>query len=420
MKGSVPAPVRICLVTAGHLSNCPRMLKAADALHGEGYRVRVVSVNHTAWAAEADRAVRATRAWAWTVVDYARATARVAQALTGARHRAAMMAARRLGPARVPMAIAARASSRAYTELVRAAAAEPADLVYGGSTGALAPVAESARRLGVPYGLDLEDFHSAEQEGAAGVFAGALMERIERRVLPAAAFLTASSPLISQGYVDKYGVRPVTIHNTFSLDSEAPETSSNAPPDGPLRVYWFSQTLGPTRGLELLVRAFGRAGVAGALHLRARIVPEYFDRLQRIQHEVAPALTLVPLDPASPDAMVRLARGFDAGFCGEEALVLNREWSLGNKIFTYLAAGVPILFSRTPAQIAITRELGEAAVVYESVDDLARILRGLAADPAARCRARRAARAAAERRWHWEHPDDRGALLAAVAGGLGR
>lgn len=413
----MPGAVRICIVTAGHLSNCPRMLKAADALHGDGYRVRVVSVNHTAWAAEADRAVRTTRAWAWTVVDYARATARAAHTLTRARHHAALSAARWLGPARVPMAIAVRATSRAHTELVRAAAAEPADLVYGGSTGALAAVAESARRLGVPYGLDLEDFHSVEQEGPAGVFAGALMERIERRVLPQAKFLTASSPLISRGYADKYGVRPVTVHNTFSLEPDAPDARAH---DGPLRVYWFSQTLGPTRGLELLIRAFGRAAVAGELHLRARIVPEYIDLLQRLQRETAPALTLVPLAPAPPDEMVRLARGFDAGFCGEEALVLNREWSLGNKVFTYLAAGVPILFSRTPAQIAITRDLGDAAVVYDDVDDLARILRELAVDPAARCRARRAARGAAERRWHWEHPSDRGALLAAVAGGLGR
>ncbi|MBI3403201.1 MAG: glycosyltransferase [Acidobacteria bacterium] len=409
--------MRICIVTAGHLSNCPRMLKAADALHGDGYRVRVVSVNHTAWAAEADRAIRATRAWAWTIVDYARATARIAQALTGARHRAAMMAARRLGPARVPMAVAVRASSRAHTELVRAATGEPADLVYGGSTGALAAVAESALRLGVPYGLDLEDFHSAEQEGPAGAFAGALMERIERRVLPTAKFLTASSPLISQGYADKYGVRPVTIHNTFSLEPDAPDSRAH---DGPLRVYWFSQTLGPTRGLEVLVRAFGRADVPGELHLRARIVPSYFERLLRLQRETAPALTLVPHEPEPPAAMVRLARGFDAGWSGEELSFPNRAWCLGNKIFTYLAAGVPVILSRTPAHAALARDLGEAACIFDGVEDLAQVLRDLAADPARRCRARRAARGAAERRWHWEHPADRGALLAAVAGGLGR
>ena len=38
---------KVCVVTAGHLSTCPRKLKAADALHADGYVVRVVSAVHT-------------------------------------------------------------------------------------------------------------------------------------------------------------------------------------------------------------------------------------------------------------------------------------------------------------------------------------------------------------------------------------
>jgi len=406
----VSRAVKVCIVTAGHLSTCPRMLKAADALHEDGYQVRVVSVNHTAWATAADRDVMATRGWAWTAVDYSRATARVMQVMTGARLRAALAVSRWVGPAHVPLAVAARACSRAHPELVRAVAAQPAGFLYGGSTGALKAVAEAAARLRVPYALDLEDFHSAEEEGPSGLLDGALMERIESRVLPGATFLTAASPMIGQGYADKYGVRPITIYNTFSLEPgvPAPETAA-----GPLRIYWFSQTLGPTRGIEPFVRAFGLAGVTGELHLRARIIPSYFETLQRLQRETAPGLTIVASEPAAPADMVRLARGYDAGLSGEEAPVLNRAWCLGNKIFTYLAAGVPVIFSHTPAQAALARELGDAAFIYDSVEDLAQILRDLAADPARRCRARRAARAAAEQRWHWEHAADRGALLDA-------
>jgi glycosyltransferase involved in cell wall biosynthesis len=391
------------------------MLKAADALHEDGYQVRVVSVNHTAWATAADRDVMATRRWAWTAVDYSRATSRAVQVMTGARLRAALAVSRWAGPARVGLALAARACSRAHPELVRAAAAAPADFVYGGTTGALAAVAEAAARLRVPYALDLEDFHSAEEAGPTGALDGALIERIERAVLPGARFVTASSPMISEQYANKYGVQPSTVHNTFPLEPEGPEPQSFA---GPLRVYWCSQTLGPTRGLELLVRAFGRAGVAGELHVRARIVPAYFEWLQRLQRDIASSLTLVPHPPAPPAAMVRLAGGFDAGWSGEEMSFPNRAWCLGNKIFMYLAAGVPVIFSRTPAQAALARDLGDAAFMYDSVEDLAQVLRDLAADPVRRCRARRAARAAAERRWHWEHASDRGALIEAFHGAV--
>src|SRR5437660_11949948 len=149
----------ITVVTGGHVSTCPRMLKAADALYAAGYRVRVVSVRHTPWAAAADRAVCATRGWRSQVVDYGRSTAWRRQITTGVRYRLAGAAARAVGAARAPLAIAARASSRAHGELVRAVAAEPCDFVYGGTFAAMAAAAGGAARLGVPFALDLEDFH---------------------------------------------------------------------------------------------------------------------------------------------------------------------------------------------------------------------------------------------------------------------
>src|SRR6267142_242478 len=53
---------RICVVTAGHLATCPRMLKAADAFLAEGYDVRVVSTRTTGWATAADADIAASRA----------------------------------------------------------------------------------------------------------------------------------------------------------------------------------------------------------------------------------------------------------------------------------------------------------------------------------------------------------------------
>src|SRR5262249_5787248 len=151
--------------TAGHLSTCPRMLKAADALHQAGYRVRVVSTRHVAWAWAADRTVMKTRSWAWQVVDYDRTSARVRQVTSGVRFRGARAIALAASPAHVPLGIGVRGYSRMHDELVSAIASESCDFVYGGTTGALAAVAAGARRLGVSFGLDLEDFHSSEQTG---------------------------------------------------------------------------------------------------------------------------------------------------------------------------------------------------------------------------------------------------------------
>jgi hypothetical protein len=136
----------------------------------------------------------------------------------------------------------------------------------------------------------------------------------------------------------------------------------------------------------------------------------------RLARDAAPLLSLKVHSPAGPDAMVSLAQGYDLGLSGEEPTVLNRRLCLGNKIFTYLAAGVPVLLSGTPAQTRLGCELGKAAMVYEAgnVAGLADQLSALVGDENMRWQARDAARAAAARRWHWEHAEDRGALLDAV------
>ena len=394
------------------MSTCPRMLKAADALHGAGYDVRVVSASHTGWAVSADQELRATRSWRWTIVDYNRTTARFVQIKTGARMRIAHMLTRGLGAALVPRTFYVHAYSRAHDELVGAVTAEPADFVYGGTTGALAAVAEAAGRLRVPYAVDLEDFHTGERSAMVGDL-NVVAERVERLVMPGAAFLTTSSPMIADAYEEKYGLRPRTIHNTFSLDlSEPPQAAEPRP----WRFYWFSQTLGAGRGLEDFIPAAGRAGISGELHLRARVREPYLADLLRFARDTAPSLDVKVHEPAGPDAMVPLAHGYDLGLSGEEPTAINRRMCLGNKIFTYLAAGVPVLLSATPAQSQLGRELGDAAMVYEPGDvaGLAEQLSRFINDPQMRRRSQCAARDAARQRWHWEHPEDRGALLDAV------
>src|SRR5258708_39158323 len=106
---------RICVVSAGHLSTCPRMLKAADALEDAGHQVRVVSARHVEWAVVGDSDVRQRRpaAWDWTEVDYSRAGAPAAHLRSSLRFRAAQSLARLLRPRRVPMTLVTRAYSRA-------------------------------------------------------------------------------------------------------------------------------------------------------------------------------------------------------------------------------------------------------------------------------------------------------------------
>jgi glycosyltransferase involved in cell wall biosynthesis len=387
------------------------MVKAADALHACGFRVRVVSVSHTPWAIAADEQVKQQRGWSWTRIDCARATAARVHISSGLRSRLASTIVRGVGAERAPLAAAIRAYSRFHDELVAAVVAEPADFVYAGTTGALAAGAAAAADLNVPYGLDLEDFHPGECP--SGSLYNALAARVERSLLTHASFLTAGSPGIAAAYTTAYGVTPVPIHNTYSTDFDR---TSDDRAGGPLRVYWFSQTIGADRGLDHVVRALGASGRTAELHLRGRLVRSYGDHLCELQRRAASSLRVVFHEPTPPDAIVASAHGYDLGVSSEEPVSLNRQLCLGNKIFVYLAAGLPVVLSGTTAQSELARDLGEAALLYPAGDvaSLAELFRAWTADPVGQRRSRAAARSAALRRWHWEHPSDRGALLDLV------
>jgi glycosyltransferase involved in cell wall biosynthesis len=389
------------------------MLKSADALAAAGHDVRVVATRHEPWAVDADVDVRSRRSWPLTVVDYRRGAGAIYWR-SGIRYRAARVLSAAIGPERMPFALVARAFGRVHPELVKAASAEPADLIYGGTTGGLAAVAVAARRCGARYALDLEDFHSEESEASDHALSHGLARRIEDRILGQAAFLTASSEGIAQAYNESYGVAPSVIHNTFDLPPNAPDFSRARP--NLLRLYWFSQTIGAGRGLEDAITAMGLAGVAGELTVRGRPLPEYLDRLNHLARERAPRLRVVHEPPAPPDTMVDLSRGHDVGLALEHVHVRNRQIAQSNKLFTYLLAGNAIAMTDTPGQHALGVDVGAAAglVPPGDVAALAALFSRWASDPDALDAARRAAWEAARRRWHWQHEDERGLLCRLV------
>jgi hypothetical protein len=404
---------RVTVVTSGHLSTCPRMLKSADALVADGYQVRVIATCHERWAAETDRDVASRRSWKAETITYRRGEG-ATYWWSGARHRAARAAAEAIGPARAPVAIVSRAFGRVHSELVRLIAADPGDLIYGGTAGALAAIAEAAQRTRTPYGIDLEDFHSGETSGADAPLVDALALRVERAVLPGAAFVTAGSEAIAGAYRMRDRVDARAIHNTFTLPSRPPDVSRVDP--GRLRVYWFSQTIGPGRGLEDAVLALGRSGAAAQLALRGRPHAGYLEALTAHAATHAPGVEIVHFDPAPPDTMVDVARGYDVGLALEQMTPLNRRLCLTNKAFTYILAGMAVAVTDTPGQHALGVDLGRAAALVPvgDVDALAAAFARWAADPAELECAKRTAWNAATRRWHWDHALERGALSALV------
>jgi hypothetical protein len=190
--------------------------------------------------------------------------------------------------------------------------------------------------------------------------------------------------------------------------------------DGQLRLFWFSQTIGPGRGLEDVVKATGQLGRPVRLGMLGQRT-EFGTELTQMAR-LMPKLQLEFQSPCSPDEIVERCQGWDVGLATENSSPLNRDLCLTNKILLYPLAGLAIAATNTTAQRRIAPEFGEGAYLYPPGDSaaLATGLKRWADDPATLVRAKRASWEAAKRRWHWEHPLERGVLLELVARAIGK
>lgn len=414
-RNPLPCMPRICLISPGHLSSNPRLVKEADALAMAGYEVLVIH-GHS-FPAYADEA-RAYAGRPWQVTSrvsfgalaprWLRWKQRLRQRLT--------MAFCRLGLR--SQALVQRAWHPASTELIRAARAVRADLYIAHYPPALPAAALAARQHGAAYAFDAEDFHLGDLPDEPRFnLQRSLLRAIELRWLPTCAFLTAASPGIAEAYATTYGLpTPTVVRNVFPLAQAPPgPTACGSVQPGPT-LYWFSQTIGPDRGLECAVRALAQSHCRPHLHLRGFISSSYRDQLLSLARQLGVEQRVHLHPPAPAEQMELLASAYDVGLVAETGCTHNRRIALTNKLFTYALAGVPFLLSDLPAHRAVIAEAGKAAQLFNQADpaSLAAALDGwLAAAPAVLAGARAASYRLGQEAWNWEREQTK--LLQQVA-----
>ena len=358
---------RICLISPGHLTSNPRLVKEADALTDAGHQVTVVSGWSFPPHLAEDRRFE-SRPWAQR---HRVAFGALASPLSRIWQRLRQRLARGLVPlgAHGP-AVAIRAWHPAGPDLIRAARRVRADLYIAHYPAALPAAALAARAHGGRYAFDAEDFHLGDfPEEPAFDFQRQLLRMIEGRYLPGCVFTTAASPGIADAYADAYGIPlPVVLRNVFPLAHapEGPTLRGTAIP-GP-SLYWFSQTIGPDRGLECAVRAIALAESEPHLYLRGFISDAYRQRLVALARAEGVEDRLHLLRPAPPEQMERLAAAYDLGLVGETGATPNHRIALANKLFTYALAGVPAVISDIPAHQRYAESAEESVRLFATDD----------------------------------------------------
>jgi glycosyltransferase involved in cell wall biosynthesis len=418
----VENPKRVCLVTSAHISYNPRLLKEADALQEAGYAVRVVAMNVESVKAGYDLRLMEQRAWRLERVNAQRKSVRgwYCWLWSGLRQRAFQRFYLGCGVG------LERAYSRYYSELRRLAARERADLFLAHNLAALPPAAAAARRWGAKLGFDAEDFHRGEvrENDPAHALSRQLTAAVEEKYLPRCAHLTAASDGIADAYAQVLRVRrPVTVLNTFPLRDRdgrvLPEELARERCGGRMSLYWFSQVIGPDRGLQDALQALALLPEHVHLHLRGGWTAEGEQQLRNLIRQLRIESRVHILPPTAPEELVQRASQHDVGLALETGHTPNRRIAVTNKLLLYFAAGLAIAASDVPGQRAILENSPGAGFLYP-VGDAAALAAGLrdwAESPGRLEAARAKAFEWGQMRFCWEREKEK--LLRAVSDSLG-
>ncbi|NJK92614.1 MAG: glycosyltransferase family 4 protein [Blastochloris sp.] len=248
---------------------------------------------------------------------------------------------------------------------------------------------------------DLEDWHSEDLLPEHSLKRPLrLLRAQEKALLHQAIYTTTTSQSLATALHQRYGgSAPEVVTNSFPLQPNPLPRPLGEPPS----FYWFSQTVGPGRGLEPWIQAWARTITPSHLVLQGECAPQYQKKLLSLLPPAKQSqLQFLPL--TDPDQLPAFIARHDIGLALEESSIGNRNLTITNKILQYLNAGLPVLASHTEGQREVLARDSEAGWLVDLNDTqgLTRKLDAILQDKPRLDKMRWAARSLAENVYCWE------------------
>jgi glycosyltransferase involved in cell wall biosynthesis len=151
-----------------------------------------------------------------------------------------------------------------------------------------------------------------------------------------------------------------------------------------LKLFWFSQTVGGDRGLEIIIAAMSLISKPAELHLLGSCLPADKQHILKSAKDNGIHENQIYFHrPIAAGDIIKLAARFDIGMATETASSLNRDICLTNKIFTYVQAGLAVIASDTQAQELFLEQYPDSGNLYHKneVQSMANCINQYAENP---------------------------------------
>ncbi len=257
--------------------------------------------------------------------------------------------------------LAEYAYTAAFPELRQRASMESADWFVAHAHAALPAAAYAARRWNARLGFDCEDLLSERETDPADI-----VRLLETTYIAECAYVSAPSQGIADKLQSEYSIQaPVVLYNVFPQQLAAGMLPPlERPASALLRLHWFSQTIGPGRGIEDAIEACGMLGELVELHLRGNPAAGFEAALEALASRHKVRLKLHP--QVEHDDLIRSMDQFDVGLALERSENVGAALTVSNKIGSYLLAGLAIAATDTPGQREILEQIPSVGFLYPS------------------------------------------------------
>jgi len=345
------------------------MVKEADALAGAGYEVTVLYAYWNDWGTRLDQEILPEKKWTAIRAGGDPVQKRTEWFLSRLIHKASKYILQKTGNYGY---LADTAIARSSYFLIKEAKKHKADLYIAHNLGALPAAVNVAELYKKPCGFDAEDFHRQEVSDDINSYNFKISSYIEDKYLPRVNYITASSPLIANQYNLLYKRTVSCLLNVFPKTAPLPVAENK---NAPLRLFWFSQTIGPDRGLEIIIEAMALTSQPVELHLLGQLAHGYRGHLlQLAAAEGVDHNSIYFYGPVKPDEIFKMAAQFDIGLASETDVCLNRNFVLTNKLFTYIQSGLALAVSNTAAQYNFLGQYPQTGKTYSNAKELSILL----------------------------------------------
>ncbi len=207
-------------------------------------------------------------------------------------------------------------------------------------------------RAGRRVAADFEDWYSEDlHEEARRMRPIGLLRKAEFTLMQNAAYVSTTSEAMADALHSRYGGRrPIVVRNCFPV-----QPLPNPAEHDVTRVIWFSQTIGPGRGLEEFLAAWGRTTQRSEVHLLGKVGMAYKTHLLGLVREEQRA-RIKWLNPVPPGTLPALLSKYDLGLALEMRECLSRDLTICNKVFQYLDAGLGVIATATAGQLEVLKQ----------------------------------------------------------------